>query len=311
MSILNGSDSLTDSIESVLSQTYRYFELIIIDDASTDDTGQKLFEYQRRDARIRILKNKKNIGLTPSLNKGLAVARGQLIARIDAGDRWESSKLERQVLLFEKNPNFVLIGTQVIYFTKGDGTKNSKSSFPISDYTLRKAILKGRNPFVHSSMVFKKLLFYTVREYESCVEDYELWLRYTFHGAIAIIDEYLTFYEKSPSSISYCYRDIQVSNALRVYQWFTDYLLANDSSLKKTSAPQPLVRLTPKEARSHLFAKLYTYAWRKKSNREARTIVFIAYLTNPKLLSTKLRQAVQTTLRWWMLKKHPWIVPYE
>ena len=95
MSVYNGASTLSAAIDSVLTQTYRDFEFIICDDASSDESWEILCTYQKRDPRIQLLRNDQNCGLAASLNHCLKAAKGQYIARQDADDVSDPERLER------------------------------------------------------------------------------------------------------------------------------------------------------------------------------------------------------------------------
>ena len=97
MSAYNGERYLREAVESILNQTFNDFEFIIIDDGSTNSTGQILSSYAAQDPRIVLIRNRENIGLTKSLNKGLALARGEYIARMDADDVSLPNRFSEQV----------------------------------------------------------------------------------------------------------------------------------------------------------------------------------------------------------------------
>lgn len=112
MATYNRSEKfLSRSIESILSQTYKDFEFIIIDDGSTDQTAKIVQAYAQKDNRIRFFKNKENRGLIYSLNKGIDLARGKYIARMDDDDISLPERLEKQFKYMEKNPDIALVGT--------------------------------------------------------------------------------------------------------------------------------------------------------------------------------------------------------
>jgi len=109
MSVYNGEKYLREAIESILNQTFRDFEFIIINDGSTDKTSEILSSYN--DPRIVIINNKRNIGLTKSLNKGLKMVKGEYIARQDADDVSLPERLERMVNFLDMNRDVGLLGS--------------------------------------------------------------------------------------------------------------------------------------------------------------------------------------------------------
>ena len=107
MPVYNGKNYLNEAIESVLCQTLTNFEFLIVDDASTDNSIDLINSYN--DSRIKLLKNKNNIGQTASLNKGLEMAQGKYIARFDQDDVCLPKRLEEQVAFFKKNPSISIV----------------------------------------------------------------------------------------------------------------------------------------------------------------------------------------------------------
>ncbi len=111
----NGAKSIENAVETVLSQSYKNFEVIIVDDGSVDGTKAILQRKYGNIDNIHILENKKNLGFVRSLNTGVAKAIGKYIARIDDDDKWiNEEKLSKQVDFLERNPEYVLVGGGMI-----------------------------------------------------------------------------------------------------------------------------------------------------------------------------------------------------
>src|SRR4051794_29608800 len=109
LAVYNGERYLREAIDSILGQTFQDFEFLIINDGSTDSTREIILSYH--DPRIRLVDNEDNIGQTRSLNRGLALAAGQFVARQDADDISEPERLASQVAFLEIHPEVVLLGT--------------------------------------------------------------------------------------------------------------------------------------------------------------------------------------------------------
>lgn len=122
--IYNGNNKwLTQAINSILDQTFRAFELIILNDASTNDIEKTILAFVQQDQRIVYLKNQKNLKLTRTLNKGFAHAKGKYIARIDDDDIWsDEKKLEKQVNFMEKHPEYGLCWVDTIQMIDENGS---------------------------------------------------------------------------------------------------------------------------------------------------------------------------------------------
>lgn len=170
---------LCKSLDSVLTQSYKNFELIIINDCSTNDIEKTILKYKEKDDRIVYIKNEKNLRLTKTLNKGIEISKWKYIARIDDDDIWcEDNKLQKQVDFMEQNPDYWLCWTQVILIDENDNElelikKNT------TDKNIRKKILSWTQ-FAHWSVIIRKKTIDTVWKYDTnwdFIEDYELWLR--------------------------------------------------------------------------------------------------------------------------------------
>ena len=114
MAVCNGARYLGEAVASVCSQTLADFEVVAVDDGSTDETTEILEEWRRSDARVRVLRNDANLRLIRSLNRGLEEARGELVARMDADDVCMPQRLEKQVAYLDGHPECVLVGSRVL-----------------------------------------------------------------------------------------------------------------------------------------------------------------------------------------------------
>lgn len=168
------------SIESVLNQTYKDFELIIINDASTNDVEKIIKEYEEKDDRVVYVKNEKNLKLTKTLNKWIDLAKGKYIARQDDDDIWQDKeKLKRQIEFLEEHEDYWLVWTNCIIM---DQDENELYSFnrPSTDKEIRDNMMVW-NWIVHSSIVMRKSDLEKAWWYYNpdwnYMEDYELWLR--------------------------------------------------------------------------------------------------------------------------------------
>jgi glycosyltransferase involved in cell wall biosynthesis len=202
--IYNGAKTIRRAVESVLAQTYKNFEFIIINDGSTDETPEILTSLH--DERIRIL-HQENRGLVASLNRGITEAAGKHIARMDADDFAMPKRLEKQVEFMESHPTVGVLGTavKIVY---SDGTERIRRR-PLDTASIRKNIVKIC-PFCHSSVMIRKEVFDKVGPYDSSkdgskkllVEDYDLWVRVLAAGYdMANLPDVLMVYYKEPASI--------------------------------------------------------------------------------------------------------------
>lgn len=234
----NGSPYIKKAIESVLSQTYKNWELIIIDDCSLDRTSSIVANYINLNSNIKYIKNNENLGVQKSLNKGLSVSKGEYIARIDDDDEWiDNNKLKNQVEFLENNTEYVLVGTGALIIDEDDEL-TSKYLLPKSDLEIRNKIL-SKNCFVHSSVLFKKdtaqeVGGFSENEAIKHIEDYDLWLRLGMKGKLFNLNTYSTALRVRSQSLTYKNRVTQAKRILnlivkyrKIYPRFTiGYIIA-------------------------------------------------------------------------------------
>ena len=120
MPVFNGEKTISNSIQSVLNQTYKNWELILIDDGSSDQTISIIQSYIHQDSRIIFLQNRQNLGVSYTRNKGIAKSSGNWIAFLDSDDQWHPDKLKKQVRVIERNPKVDLVYTGSSFFYSQD-----------------------------------------------------------------------------------------------------------------------------------------------------------------------------------------------
>jgi hypothetical protein len=202
MSVYNGERFLTQAVESILQQSFREFELIAIDDGSSDASSVILDSYQRNDPRFRVY-HQRNRGLVVSLNRGCDLARGKYIARMDADDIAIKNRLECQVEFMERNPEVGVLGSAV-QFIDPDGAPSLVSRNPIADREIRQALVR-HCPFWHPTVCIRKDILTLVGGYRSVVvdaEDYDLWLRIADRCQLANLEGVLLQYRLHPYQVT-------------------------------------------------------------------------------------------------------------
>jgi glycosyltransferase involved in cell wall biosynthesis len=202
MSVYNGERYLNEAVDSILAQTFTDFEFLIIDDASTDLTPEILRSYD--DPRIRIVTNEENLGLTKSLNKGIALARGEYIARMDADDVSFIVRLERQVEFMEKNADIGVLGSNYQYIDESGYPKGVVSTS--LDPELTRWELLFLNPLAHPTVLMRTALMRSVQGYDETFrfsQDYELWCRLTKITQLAKLQDVLLYLRSSKLNISH------------------------------------------------------------------------------------------------------------
>ncbi len=196
MPVYNNDLFLSKAIESVLAQSFSDFELVIINDGSTDNSSKIIKDYKNNDSRIVSIENVENRGLIYSLNTGIKKAQGNFIARLDSDDWWlDVDKLKKQVNYLENNVECGLVGSFAKVFDQKE-IELYNLKYPTTDAEIRKEILI-KNCFIHSSVLFRKSLAIVnglYLEKEKYVEDYGLWMRIGEKNKFANIPEYSVGY---------------------------------------------------------------------------------------------------------------------
>jgi glycosyltransferase involved in cell wall biosynthesis len=212
MPTFNRADKIQTAVRSVICQSYRDWELIIIDDASTDKTSQVLKNIKASDSRIICLGNEINCGLAKTLNRGLIIAKGEHICRIDDDDEWiDYNKLQKQIDYINAHSECILVGTAFQVIDKNKSIMRIFSA-PLEDKEIRSVILSV-NPFGHSTVLFKRNIALIVGGYDESMcraVDHDLWLRLGQKGKLANISDITMKYTEQTGSISYRNRDKQL-----------------------------------------------------------------------------------------------------
>ena len=203
LSVFNEEKYIVDTITSVLDQTYENFELIIIDDASTDNTPN-ILESFNKDRRISIYSNKQNIGLAQSLNIGIGKCRGQYIARIDGDDIMDKKRLGIQYEYLMQNQDVKVVGSYMHLIDK-NGKIIGEGHWPCGVENTLFNSLCGKNPLGHPGVMMEKIAVSNVNNYSEDFlfsQDYDLWLKLLYKGyLIDNIPQYLTLYRDTENNL--------------------------------------------------------------------------------------------------------------
>ena len=200
----NRANFISKAIKSILEQSFSNWELIIIDDVSSDNTSNIVQDYASKDRRIKYYKNSTSRGISKNRNLGLSLTLGKYIAVLDSDDEWiDKNKLQKQLDFMEKNPDYVLIGSNIkIVDERGNFMKNT--NFETEDINIRNKILIS-NQIPHSTVMYKKYLAENNGSYDeklSCVEDFDLFLRLGIFGKFKNLKEITTSYTRHSQGIS-------------------------------------------------------------------------------------------------------------
>ena len=202
MSVYDAEKYLDEAIQSVLNQTYKNFEFIIINDGSTDKSLEIIEKYKQQDGRI-VLISRENKGLVVSLNEGIASSKGRYIARMDADDISLPERFEEQVKFMEENLDIGICGSWVKIF--GEGIKSSRWRLSCSNKRLKTELLFS-SCFAHPSVMLRKevLIKNNLLYDKNCLhaEDFDLWTKLSFVTNFANINQILIKYRVVNTSIT-------------------------------------------------------------------------------------------------------------
>lgn len=195
MTVYNGLPHVMEAVESVLAQTFTAFELLVIDDASSDGSAERILACQ--DARIRLVRNASNVGQAESLNRGVALARGAYVARLDQDDRCASRRLERQVRILDARPEVAVVGSWMV--AQGPAAHAQLWGERVEDYgTFLGLLMAGATPLCHPSVMVRSSALRRLGAYDPSyapAEDLELWMRLALQrGTAYVIPEPLVTY---------------------------------------------------------------------------------------------------------------------
>jgi hypothetical protein len=201
MSVFNGQRFLRQAVESILEQTFCDFELIIINDGSTDQSASILDSYKSSDPRVQVY-HQENRGLIESLNRGSNLARGKYIARMDADDIAVRDRLTSQIEFMEACPEVAVLGGAVEFIDEKDRVLRVAVQ-PLQHREIKRNLLESRFMW-HPSVLIRKTAFLEVGGYRNVphAEDYDLWLRVAEHFQLANLPKVLLKYRLHPGQVS-------------------------------------------------------------------------------------------------------------
>ncbi len=232
LSTYNGSKYISKSIESVLNQSYKNFEFIIINDTSTDNVEDIILKYKDKDNRIIYVKNKKNLERSKSKNKWVSLAKWEYISFIDDDDIWsDENKLKKQIYFLNKHKDYWLIWTNAITINE-ENNITWKIIVKSTNYEIKNNILIT-NQFIQSSVLMKKKDFLKVwwfNEKINLCEDYDLWLKIWKITKIANLSDfsikYLIRKNNTTSKNNLKMKLISIKLAYKNKQYYNNYYIA-------------------------------------------------------------------------------------
>ena len=204
MSVYNADKYVASAIESILNQTFKDFELIIVDDCSSDNSWDIIRKYKKIDKRIKAVRNKRNIGGCRTLNEGLRYVRGRYVARADNDDLSMPERLGKQFKFMEQHPEIGIVGG-TMEIIQEDGLVIARRKYNISDSEIRKKIFRY-SPFSHPLVMFRKSIIDLVGNYDpkyAPADDYDLYFRIGKKSKFANIPDVLLQYRNVGNSMTH------------------------------------------------------------------------------------------------------------
>ena len=229
MAVKDGQKYLHQAIDSVLGQTFSDFEFIIIDDCSADGSLAIIENYA--DSRITLIKNQNHLGLSKSLNAGLAAARGEYIARMDADDICLPERFEKQVRFLDQHPQIAVLGTGIKLIDK-QGKTIQDVHLPI-DSDLIKWQLCFINPIAHPSVMMRGATVKQIGGYDPELtrsQDYDLWWRLSAKYRLANLSDILVHLRQHSGQVSNANRSEQFEFGLKINQKHLSSLFGHEIS---------------------------------------------------------------------------------
>ncbi len=216
MSVFNGARYLSEAVESILCQSYRDFEWIIVNDGSTDDSLKICRSYAAQDRRIQLI-DQKHKGLTYSLNRGVSLARGEFVARMDADDIAERHRFKIQLKFMHEHPTCVALGSRLLLID-ADGDPLAEHKPPQSHDDIVAELFTGCGAIPHPSAMLRAQSLRSVGAYREefiCAQDLDLWLRLSEIGQLANVDDQLLRCRVHGKSTTIRRRELQLSCSRR------------------------------------------------------------------------------------------------
>jgi GT2 family glycosyltransferase len=233
--VYNGERFLTDAVDSILAQTFRDFELIGIDDGSLDGSGEILDRFALADSRVRALRQA-NAGIIAALNRGLALARGEFIARMDADDVAHPERLARQAAFLDAHPDIAVVGCAVTLIDER-GKRIRDVEYPRTPEAVAEFLEIGA-PLAHPAVMMRRDAVLAVGGYREAyrhAEDYDLWLRMAERYRMANLPDRLLLYRQHEAKHSFTYA---------VEQRFASRIALAAARCRRAGKPDPTEGLT-------------------------------------------------------------------
>lgn len=294
---------ISRAIDSILSQTLEDFELIVLNDGSTDQTADILAAYAQQDQRIVVVHNAKNIGLIRTLNKGLEIAQGIFVARQDADNYSTPTRLAEQVSYLEQHSHIGLVGTRVFVI---DDHKQTVSNNIYPYFVLPSALIPWELLFYpyfsHDTIIARRDLLLQVGGYRLDrihAEDYDLWCRLSRVTQLAILPNIRGYLYKNPEGVSQKFADAQNKTCKQIICDAMSELLSKSISLTDAHIMFQIARTAILSTADEmhrceiLLSQLHTAYLKKFALTEQEKAFMEANLTNKLSMAKMLFHATQ------------------
>ena len=228
----NGMPFLGEALDSLFAQDFTDFEIVLIDDGSTDGTSEYVDGLAVNEPRLRVVRNGR-LGLVGALNFGITQARAALIARMDADDRARPERLGLQFEALKAQPGLVAVAGQMAYMDAEGRATGRVSRFPTDTGAVRAALEAGRSEVAHPTVLVRREAVLRAGGYRAAykaAEDLDLWLRLLAFGEIGIGSEVVLDYRQHPG---------QVSQTQKLRQWFSTQLAVATHRLRAEGLTDP------------------------------------------------------------------------
>lgn len=226
MPVYNCERFLSASIESILNQTYRHFEFIIIDNQSSDQSWEICCSYAQRDSRIKVLRNDQNCGIVFSRNRGFSAISDltEFVAIMDSDDIACLSRFERQIFFFQNNPEHYLLGGKIDVIDE-NGCTIGQRCYPLTDREIR-SVMTRFDPFAQPSVMFRRDVISRIGVYDERFEpseDYHFWFRIMDHHQAANLNEVILYYRLRKEQAKTLQLKRTLRQTIRIQsKWFFD-----------------------------------------------------------------------------------------
>ncbi len=261
VTVYNRADLLPDTVRSVLGQTMRDFELVLVDDGSTDGSTDLCRQFAAQDDRVRVVEQE-NGGIAKAANAGVAACRAALIARLDSDDLMLPTRLQEQADFMDAHPDVVCVGSAVEMIDQR-GRFLTVEQRPIDDATIQDHLLRGHCAIANPSCMIRAAALRQAGPYDqsySPAEDFEMFLRLGEVGELANLSEPLTRYRLHHGSASVKQGRLQRENCRRACE-----LAAQRRGVTRPFEGGELWRPGEDRASQHRYALLYGWwAWNSK-----------------------------------------------